>query len=456
MENGPKLHFLTPGKKPQLKTSVTKPQNVFMDSLSPVLRRSISGASGTTGNFDNVYKAGFEKWTGMRDASHLESKGTTVADQVRKDHVTPSYMEIDKDRKTAQTDLSVKKSGQRSVKNEFKTDHLAGIEVQVISENPVINDANYNSNSKDPTSMGQYLGQSSNFMPDMPATAVQTDQKNETETKKHRAYTSSYCSSCNSEDSVIAQSRCSVCDGCSSGTSCSIFSQTLSTDAPKLDVEDESNMYSRSPLEMSPRKLEELLDAHMTYDQLSPNNWSQTHVRRNLTASKDGGVDALENRILPSKEQLTFLMLRMILANYKGLTESLASERKISKSQQRTITCLIQAVVLLSRKVKVTSEQFHKTQAELKQIQRRQTFLQSHQKKLYISICVLVVYNICSMGPVRDKLKSVLKFFGIVENMRKINRTRKMIAENWRNIPSLLTDFWRIFIFRSRPELKRS
>ncbi|XP_060606951.1 uncharacterized protein LOC132759234 [Ruditapes philippinarum] len=146
----------------------------------------------------------------------------------------------------------------------------------------------------------------------------------------------------------------------------------------------------------------------------------------------------------------------MVLAKYKCLTDDIAREKRTSKSQRQSIAYLIQAVIFLSRRVKNTSDQWHKTQIQLQAIQTDYSRLRKQTRKIMAVCCVLVILNVCRIPPVKQRIIKIVKLFGFVENVRKINRMRKMVAENWRNIPSLLTDFWRIFIFRSTTKLKNS
>lgn len=82
-----------------------------------------------------------------------------------------------------------------------------------------------------------------------------------TDEGQRQRYTPSFCSSCSCDDSVTVQSRCSVCDGCSSSTCNSSYS---STEHMHSSGDCAENYFH--PLEMSETKIENLLESHLSFD----------------------------------------------------------------------------------------------------------------------------------------------------------------------------------------------
>ncbi|KAL4231422.1 hypothetical protein ACF0H5_008999 [Mactra antiquata] len=267
-----------------------------------------------------------------------------------------------------------------------------------------------------------------------------------------RSHTMSVCSNSSAEESLDGLSRSSFCDGCSCSNvpSCSI-NNTPSTVSCDQTSEERSSICSlQSQVEENLSQwAEELLETSM-YGLKTENTMPVTH--RNHDEDIDCNQHQKKNclkKLSLSNEQLIFIILRLILSKYKTLMINMEQGQKDSHSQRLTIACLIQAVVVLARRCRSSSQQWHKIQTDLKLLQIRHESLKKSQRKIYVVVCLLILFNVLNLSPVKRRLLSCFRFFGIVETIKKINRTRKMIADNWRNIPLLLTDFWRIFIFRS-------
>lgn len=424
-KKGTPITFLTPGKKaPSLKTTITKPQNVFLENLSPMYMRSISSPAGS--QLSEVI------------TSVLSPKAEAKPEVIQPTVETSAS-------KCASLKIRKEEGPKADIKHRNNLD-LDEIESQIIPDKlSKVEDAeNFLSTYEGYDVLSEFDLQPAGFTSGNRHSGVVVEGNK-------RRYTTSFCSSSSGDESVIAQSRSSLCDGCSSSTCNSSISLPV---ADKIQVAPNGDCSStaKQQLDMTDVRIEALLDSHLTFEDLEPS--------RVLPKSQEahGSLQLKDDlhQLSLSNEQMVFLLLRMVLSRYKQLTEDVCAEKKVNRSQRQSVACLIQAIVLLSRRVRSTSEQWRKTQLQLDLIKREHEGLRRHQRKIYIVVCVLLVFNLCNIQAVRHRILRIVKFFGVVENVRKINRFRKMVAENWRNIPSLLTDFWRIFIFRSSTRLKNT
>lgn len=239
------MTFLTPGRQtPHLKTTVTRPQSVFMENLSPIYNQSISSPL----HLQDVYRSVLMSNVSMPPIDFITTNNTVTDEEI-----------------IANVKIGEQNSGVKCARNSesVASDHqyvseqgIDTIEAQIMDSSVLLSN-----NTKTHVDRDRFLELSSH---------VDGCHNKENATQRRpRAYTASFCSSCSADDSVIAQSRCSTCDGCSSTTCSSVFSQSSSTDVPRNGAGDCNDCFSH-PLEMSMAKMEGLLDAHLSFDQLDP------------------------------------------------------------------------------------------------------------------------------------------------------------------------------------------
>lgn len=270
--------------------------------------------------------------------------------------------------------------------------------------------------------------------------------------KSPRTKTQSFCSTSSLDASPVI-SRCSFCDGCSSSSVDAATTKSVPPLAEQLRANLNEMLEVGVPTSVEvPRDsigspCEAELDRLMSFSSLPP---STHHPYMSTLPSVCGDGPLLHSDKSLSSDQLIFLLLRVQISRYRALMDDIREQKLMNKSQQKSIACLIQAVVILTKKVGNSKGQWSKLQCDIRKLQKEQMSSRRQLLRLKVSVCLLLLLNLLSYPAVRNRTLAVLQWFGIVRTVKSINRMRKMVAENWRSIPSMLTDFWRIFIFRSQ------
>ncbi|XP_060606953.1 uncharacterized protein LOC132759236 [Ruditapes philippinarum] len=298
---GSHLMFLTPDRKlPPLKTTFTRPQNVSLADLSPFYRQtrnpllqdsayspltspilsevSKSNTDAKSGNCDEEYEHDTKNDTGSFD-------GKVGLETPFERHLKETYVGVTKTHDKQKENSETVKSYASNTLNEkhtldlnnesFKKMDIVGIEMQIIPENEVdveksplslsdftshsnVGEDRFQSKLCEPESSERQHGHNS-------YSGNQTSRNIDSGEGRRRRYTPSFCSSCSCEDSMIAQSRCSVCDGCSTSTCNSSYSSIEPSHA-RPSGESVENYFH--PFEMSATKIDHLLDSHLSFEEL--------------------------------------------------------------------------------------------------------------------------------------------------------------------------------------------
>lgn len=249
------MTFLTPGRKgPSLKTTVTKPKSFFLENISPVYKQSVVSPTGS--NLSEILTSPFL-------SARAEAKPDIVFEPA-----------IEKDESQG---VQVHKRQGPKKNCESHENELDEIEAQIIPGTLI--------KSKDSENPSSTIDVLSEF--DSQSLHHTRGNRNKEIEGKGRRYTSSLCSNSSGDESLIAQSRSSLCDGCSSTTSNSLFSQPAVADLVGPNGDSSANVFH--PQELSDVRLEALLDAHLSLDgfDTSQNMHDKSHLEPDSLLSKD-------------------------------------------------------------------------------------------------------------------------------------------------------------------------
>ncbi|XP_052773086.1 uncharacterized protein LOC128211958 [Mya arenaria] len=252
-----------------------------------------------------------------------------------------------------------------------------------------------------------------------------------------RPHKSSFNSGSSGDESVVAQSRCSMCDGCSSSPCASHYACTQTSFA-------DSEFSDYHSLKWDDHNFQ----GDETVDSLLNDFIEISHERP--------GQKFLQTEVSTSGQHLIFLLIRILLVRYKQIVEEAKEHKTIAKSQKKTIVCLVQSVLLLVKRNQDTENRLERLRRELTQMRIQQTMFEKQQRKMYLCLSLVLGFHFLSLPPVKSRLSSLLNVFGFVKSAKKMNSFRQSVGQNWRNIPSLLTEFLRLFIFRSQLKTRTS
>lgn len=149
-----------------------------------------------------------------------------------------------------------------------------------------------------------------------------------------------------------------------------------------------------------------------------------------------------------SQVQLMFYILKLQICKYGELKSEIEAQQLTLNCQSQSINRLVQYVMLLSVKLHQQTSSLDCLTAALRRQEAERQSTKRRQTVLIITVLGLVCIYVLLLETVQGKIAAFFRMFGITRQLKSLNRKRRMISEIWRDIPPLLTNFWRIFIFR--------
>lgn len=297
--------------------------------------------------------------------------------------------------------------------------------------------------------------------------------------------TTSVCSTCSLVSTLPSRSRCSSGDGCSSVECDGIHKTCVQSEGihrrnyticylhgPSYNYEsgepvgDLSAQILDNPVSnrentenVSPDGVDCCNAGRLTQTTRLGNRPQQSHrlwkqhipggEEIELTDSLTGSRYVKNKRNSFSEMQLMFYIIKLH-ANKYGELKSLIEAQNVSLTQQgQSIDSLVQCVTLLSVRL---HQQTSSLDCLTKLLKRQEVERRRRQTIVFTTMLGIVVICMLHQDSVQGKIAASLRMFGITRQLKSFRRTKRMVSEIWRDIPPLLTNFWRIFIFKGRTD----